>query len=189
VNTCSDVGSPFKPHPWSRTEPKIGPYDHTFWRPFRVNSIPRFLSLATVFLQRLYVFSSPYISPTPIFLRPLHFLNPYISPATTLLQPRHFSGHYFVHFSSSYISLATIFSPAPTFPQPLQSSPYISLATTLLWPRSAIHLHPLRRHWRGCHRNNPLWLLARESQIALRACCHSWKRQSEERISNDSTPV
>src|SRR2546421_12421042 len=42
---------------------KNSPYDHTFWRPFRVNSIPRFLSLATVFLQPLsYVFSSPYIS-------------------------------------------------------------------------------------------------------------------------------
>jgi hypothetical protein len=118
---------------------KNSPYDHTFWRPFRVNSIPRFLSLATVFLQPLflrflqplsYVFSSLYISPATTFSPALHLSGHYTSPTPTFLwplhflQPLYFSGHY-----NFFLSLATFFLWLLLF-----SGLFSSLATTFLWP-------------------------------------------------------
>jgi hypothetical protein len=76
---------------------KVVPHDHTFWRPFRVNSIPTLsrgnLSLGPSFLWPLF-FS----------LASLLFSGLFFSLATlasTFLRPLPFSGHYI--FSSPYI--------------------------------------------------------------------------------------
>jgi hypothetical protein len=121
---------PFKPHPWSRTEPKIVPMTTLFGALSGSTAFPAFFLWLPSFSSRFsYVFSSLYISPATTFSPALHLSGHYTSPTPTFLwplhflQPLHFSGHY-----NFFLSLATFFLWLLLF-----SGHYISLATTLLW--------------------------------------------------------